>query len=554
MKVFERLVICLFLIICAKALVAQQASITGTVQSIDGPLPFVTVVLTPGLATTTDSSGQFKFEDLKTGKYRLEFSYVGMLSQSISLEIETPAQDIIQDVTLEPDLNSFDEVVITGTKTWKRKTETAVIVNVVDSRTLDEVQACNLSEGLRFQPGLRVETDCQTCNYTQLRINGLAGGYSQILVNGRPIFSPLTGLYGLEQLPVNMIDRIEVIRGGGSSLYGSSAIGGTVNVQTRIPDRNSVSLNSWYQSINGNASDWNLNFNTALVNNQSNAGVSLFYSFRDREMYDHNDDNFSELPEIRNHSAGLTAFWLPTEDQKLEFSLARLSEYRYGGEMVEKAPHLAQQAEERDQAVWMSSLDYQINFNQGKSSLLSYLAAQRTDRDHYTGIIPDEDDQDALLAHLAMPPYGTSLSQTFNVGVQLNHDLSSLGDKSHVLTLGTEYVSDETVDDIPSYNYLIDQLTRNWGVFAQSDWELTSKLNLLSGARLDWHNLVDGIVFSPRVSLLYKPTSRPQRGMGYGPGFRAPQAFVTAWHIAFAGGGISRVVLVDQLQQETPDS
>ena len=102
----------------------------------------------------------------------------------------------------------------------------------------------NLSEGLKFQAGLRVETDCQTCNYTQLRMNGLSGGYSQILVNGRPIFSPLTGLYGMEQLPVNLIDRIEIIRGGGSSLYGSSAIGGTVNVITKMPKKNKTPKNS----------------------------------------------------------------------------------------------------------------------------------------------------------------------------------------------------------------------------------------------------------------------------------------------------------------------
>ena len=131
----------------------------------------------------------------------------------------------------------LDAVVVTGTKTYKRQTNSNIIVNVLNSENLEMVQACNLSEGLKFQPGLRVETDCQTCNYTQLRMNGLSGGYSQILINGRPVFSPLTGLYGMEQLPVNMIDRVEVIRGGGSSLYGSSAIGGTVNVITKIPKK-----------------------------------------------------------------------------------------------------------------------------------------------------------------------------------------------------------------------------------------------------------------------------------------------------------------------------
>ena len=117
-------------------------------------------------------------------------------------------------------------------------------------------------------------------------MNGLAGGYSQILINGRPIFSPLMGLYGMEQLPVNMIDRIEVVRGGGSSLYGSSAIGGTVNVITKIPKRDSFELNSFYQNINGKTSDYLLNGNASFVSENRDAGVSLFMTHRERDFYD----------------------------------------------------------------------------------------------------------------------------------------------------------------------------------------------------------------------------------------------------------------------------
>ena len=164
------------------------------------------------------------------------------------------------------------------TKTFKRQSSSPIIVNVVDSKTLDNVQACNLSEGLKFQPGLRVETDCQTCNYTQLRMNGLAGGYSQILINGRPIFSPLTGLYGLEQLPANMIDKIEVVRGGGSSLYGSSAIGGTVNVLTKIPTDNSYELDYTYQNIEGQTGDNILSGNATLVSEGGRSGICLLYT------------------------------------------------------------------------------------------------------------------------------------------------------------------------------------------------------------------------------------------------------------------------------------
>lgn len=85
---------------------------------------------------------------------------------------------------------------------------------------------------MNFQSGLRVETNCGNCGTTQLRINGLEGQYSQVLLDSRPIFSSLASVYGLEQLPVAMIERVEVIRGGGSALFGANAIGGVVNIIT----------------------------------------------------------------------------------------------------------------------------------------------------------------------------------------------------------------------------------------------------------------------------------------------------------------------------------
>jgi len=501
----------------------------------------------------TDAKGTFHFKDISSGSHILEVSYVGFKTITRTIEVPSETSTPIM-ISLEPDLMLFDEVVVTGTKTFKRKTKSAVIVNVVDSKTLDNVQACNLSEGLKFQPGLRVETDCQTCNYTQLRMNGLAGGYSQILVNGRPIFSPLTGLYGLEQIPVNMIDRIEVIRGGGSSLYGSSAIGGTVNVLTKIPDENSFSINTSYQNISGAANDFMLSANSTFVSKDEQSGISFFLNRRERDAYDHNDDNFSEIPEIKNTSIGTSAFFLPAENQKIEVSLSHLNEYRYGGEMVDGPAHLALQSEERTHNIWMGSADYQINFNKEKTNLITYAAWQRTDRDHYTGIVPDEDEIDAYQIHLAAPPYGTSLTTTLQGGLQLNHNLTSFLGGSNVLTFGTEYLVDDTYDEITAYNYLIDQTTKDLGAFAQSDWEILPSLNLLSGVRVDQHNLVDGWVVSPRLSLLYKYKDNTQVRASFGTGFRAPQAFDTDLHIAFSGGGVSRVLLSEDLREERSKS
>lgn len=221
---------------------------------------------------------------------------------------------------------SADEVVITGTKTFKRQTDSPVIVNVMDSKSLNMVQACDISEGLRFQPGLRVEKDCQTCNYTLLRMNGLGSGYSQILINGRPIFSPLMGLYSLGQIPANMISRIEVVRDGGSALYGSSAIGGTVNIITKIPQEDSYDLSITVQDINGKANYALINGNVSMLTNKRNAGASFFVSRRLRQAYDLNGDNFSEMPELKENSFGTNLFYQPTQDHKLEINFTSLNE------------------------------------------------------------------------------------------------------------------------------------------------------------------------------------------------------------------------------------
>ena len=125
---------------------------------------------------------------------------------------------------------------------------------------------------------------------------------------------------------------------------------------------------------------------------------------------------------------------------------------------------------------------------------------------------------------------------------------------ANVLTFGGEYVYDDVLDQIESYQYKVDQTTGNLGAFFQSDWELTPSLNILSGVRADKHNLVDHIIVSPRVSLLYKLKTSTQFRLTWGTGFRAPQAFDTDLHIAFAGGGVSRVSLADDLKEERSQS
>ncbi len=537
-----------------KDIKAQQGSIQGTIKLQGENVEFASIrVANSHMGTKSNAQGKYVLNNIPFGTYKIIASFVGFekVEQEITLNKDKPLAHV--DFDLNKKILLLEKLVITGTKTFKRQTNSPVIVNVVDGKTMDNVQACNLSEGLKFQPGLRVETDCQTCNYTQLRMNGLAGGYSQILINGRPIFSPLTGLYGMEQLPVNMIDRIEIVRGGGSSLYGSSAIGGTVNVLTKIPKKNSYELNYTYQNINGGAHDNIISGNATLVSKSKKSGASFFVNQRERTAYDHNGDNFSEIPLVNNKALGTNLFFLPKKNQKLELSLSYMNEYRFGGEIVpEKPAYLAQQSEERTHNVWMGSADYQINSRDHKTSVISYLAWQNTDRQHYTGIIPD--DIDEYQNHIENPPYGISDVSTYNVGIQVNHKLDHFLNGQNTLTIGTEYLYDDVLDKIPAYRYLIDQTTKDFGAFVQSDWAILPQLTLLTGVRMDQHNLVDQTILSPRASLLYKYKRNTQFRINYGAGFRAPQAFDTDLHIAFAGGGISRVSLSPDLKPERSQS
>ncbi len=535
-------------------LMGQTGTISGRILSkqTQEQLPFATaLVIGTSLGNAANAEGSFSITDVPAGEQTLKLSAVGYLSSTFKVFVAEGKVTTIQAVLQEQSIN-LDEIVVTGTRTAKRRTDSPVIVNLIDAKELDQVVATNLSEGLRFQPGLRIETDCQTCNYTQLRMNGLQGGYSQILVNGRPIFSPLTGLYGMEQIPTNMIERIEVVRGGVSALYGSSAVGGTVNVITKIPNSNNYSISNTYQTIKGRASDNIISGNGTVINDTENAGASFFVSNRVRETFDANGDNFSELPQLKNNSFGANLFYLPSRNQKLSISLSSINEYRYGGEMVDEPAHLASQSEERTHDVFMGSFDYQINFNDDKSSLIVYYGGQKTDRKHYTGILPDGGE--ALDAFLAAPPYGLSDVNTHQTGVQINNRFNNFLGGSTVLAVGTEYVYDDVLDKIASYNYLIDQTTRDLGAFVQNDWEITPELNFLSGFRIDKHNLVDHAIFSPRLSLLYKLRETTQFRLGWGTGFRAPQAFDTDLHISFAGGGVSRISLADSLNEERSNS
>ena len=218
---------------------------------------------------------------------------------------------------LEEDNVQIDGVVVSASRSEIARMLAPTLVNVVNMETYERVNATSLSQGLVFQPGVRVENNCQNCGFPQVRINGLEGPYSQILINSRPVVSALSGVYGLEQIPVSMIDRVEVVRGGGSALFGANAVGGTINIITKDPVNNSFQVSSTLSNIGSDAWEEYVGANASIVSKDNVYGLALYQSYRNRMPYDDDGDGFSEIGKLNAHTFGLRGYYRPTAMSRL---------------------------------------------------------------------------------------------------------------------------------------------------------------------------------------------------------------------------------------------
>ena len=172
-----------------------------TQNSSGDPLPGANVVVVgTRIGAIADARGHFKLQGIESYPVLIRASMVGFKAVELRVESE---KDLL--IGLEQTTLRGEDVVVTATRTERHRRDVPVIVNIVDERIFEDTQSETLAVGIAFQPALRVENNCQNCGFTQLRINGLEGGYSQILIDGRPIFSALDGVYGLEQIPASMV-------------------------------------------------------------------------------------------------------------------------------------------------------------------------------------------------------------------------------------------------------------------------------------------------------------------------------------------------------------
>lgn len=514
-------------------------------------LPYVVIQIKgTTIGTTTDKTGHFFLKNLPEGSFVIEAKYMGYTTQSQSITIK---QDTSKELnfTLSPSDFSLDEVVVSANRNETKRRLAPNLVSVIGGKLFDITQSTCLAQGLNFQPGVRTEDDCQNCGFTQVRINGLDGHYSQILVDSRPVFSSLNGVYGLEQIPANMIDRVEVVRGGGSALFGASAIGGTINIITKEPTRNSASFGHTFMAQGGSNSFDNVTTgNVSLVTDDNKAGVYAYGQTRTRQGYDHDGDGYTELPELDNQTFGLNSYLRLSPYSKLSLQYHGIHEFRRGGNKLDQIAHVANVTEQVEHNIQGGGLTYDYFAPDEKNRLSAYFSFQTTARKSYYGGIGEGTEEDIEAAEKA---YGTTHDFTYVAGTQYVHSFSKLLFMPSDLTLGAEYNHDGLKDVILGYDRHFKQDVRIGSFFFQNEWR-NKQWSFLLGGRLDKHNLMDHVIFSPRANLRFNPTENVNLRLTYAGGFRAPQAFDEDLHVGVVGGERLVTVLADNLKEERSNS
>ena len=503
-------------------------------------LPYVIVTVAgTTIGTTTDSTGHYILNDVpEDEEFTVEVSTIGYNTVTKTLKVNQ-GEPMEVDFELTEQQVSLDAVVVSANRNVTTRREAPSLVSVLDHRLFDVTSSPTVAEGLSFQSGVRVENNCQNCGFTQVRLNGLDGHYSQILIDSRPVFSALAGVYGLEHLPANMIERIEVVRGGGSALYGASAIGGTVNIITKEPLYNSGTVAHALSSIGCSGSlDNNTTFNASLVTDNRKAGLMIYGQNRRRGGYDHDGDGFVEIGEIDGQTIGARSYIKTSAYSKLSLEYHATKEYRRGGDQLNRPPHEAYVAETTDHIINSGGISFEGTTADTRHRYSVYVSAQDVKRDSYYGSYMDPN------------AYGYTHGFTAVGGAQYMYRCPKLLFMPAELTVGAEYNLDTMKDTPLGEGYTAtNQTVHIYSAYLQNEWK-NETWGFLIGGRADKHNLIDHIIFSPRVNFRYNPTENINIRAVYSSGFRAPQAFDEDLHVTIVGGARTRIELAEDLKEE----
>ena len=477
--------------------------------------------LAGGVIAETGPSGTACLEALGPGRHRVLVVAEGFLIEEAALAIEVGGWRRFE-IALQPAFG--EEVVVTATRTERRLADVPVHIQVVDRASIETLGARTLAEAVEWTSGLRVESNCQNCNFSQVRMLGLEGPYSQILVDGQPTVSALAMVYGVEQIPARLIDAIEVVKGGGSAIYGAGAVGGVINLIPHQPTHTSAVVEVRGTEMSG-ASGSSVSALGDWAAPASGRSLTVYGQLDRVPGVDVDGDGFTEVTR-----RGLEAFGLRFEQYALEsrgrlaLELNRTHEDRRGGDRLDLPPHEAEIAEEivsdrrGGTLAWLHTVgrrwDYRLALSFSGTERASYYGAGR--------------DPNA---------YGTTDNPLWIADSQFN-----LYRSESTLTWGLQATRDEIEDVQLGYGRSIEARYESAGAYMQEDRRLGPRLTLLYGLRVDEHSEVAEPILSPRASLLWAPLPEVSVRASVASGFRPPVVFDEDLHITLVGGGQAQVV------------
>lgn len=510
-----------FTMVCSTS-VAQ--SISGSVIDAETrqPLAFATVqLLGTANGTTTNESGKFSLNlPPNASRVNLVVSFVGFKTDTVSV---SPQNKIT--LYLRTDASALQEVVVvSGTMKEVSKMNSAIPVEIYSPALFLKNPTPSIFESLGMVNGVQPQLNCNVCNTGDIHINGMEGPYTMVLIDGMPVVSSLSTVYGLAGIPNSMVKRIEVVKGPASTLYGSEAVGGLINIITKDPDSS-----PWFKTDVSATSllEFNADISTKWKTGKANALLGInYFTFNNR--IDINKDNFTDVTQQDRISVFNKWTFQRKKERTASFGVRYVYEDRWGGEMQWNRQYRGSD-QVYGESIYTSRIEaigsYQLPTLQKIYFDYSY---NNHLQDSYYGVNQYKADQQVAFAQFRWDK---------KIGV---HDLLIGAPFRYTYyddnTPGTSQPGGENA---PMNTYLP-------GIFIQDEMKFNERVTLLTGIRYDHHNH-HGNIFSPRVSVKYSPNLTNTIRLSTGNGFRVVNLF-TEDHAALTGA--RTVEIANELRPE----
>ncbi len=520
-----------FLVLSSVFVFGQQGSISGNVSDGTIPIPFANVVLKgTSFGSSANENGYFELKNVPFGNYQLQISSIGFVPFTQKIELKSASLKI-EDLGMAPSVLGLDEVVITGTMKETFVSSSPIKIDVVTSKFLEQTTTpTNLVEAINLVNGVEEVVGCGVCFTNSISINGLPGPYTAILVDGSPLYGNLASVYGLNSIPASMIDRIEVIKGPNSTLYGSEAVAGVINIITKHPkDQPLVDVNvmgTTHGEVFGDIAISNQIGKKLYVSN----GASLAYI---DIFQDENHDLFGDF--VSMDRVSVFSKWQLERKDRRRFSL--MAKYYYEDRRNGVEDYLENRAY---RGIRGSDSIYGESIYTHRAEVFGTYDLPTLEK-FWVDYSFSYHDQNSV--------YGSNfyIAQQY---IGFANFIWSRKIKNHDLLAGLtgryQWYDDNTVATSDSMGgFTKGQITP--GLFVQNDWEaVKEKLSILGGMRLDYYQ-AHGPIVSPRLSFKYKPGKWTTIRGNFGTGFKVVNLF-TEDH-AFVSGQ-REVVIKDELKPE----